>query len=96
MIQKTFLKTKDVCKVKFSVDVADANSVEILGLNNDWNSAVALKKKKDGTFSGEINLPKNTQHEFKYLINGGEWADDDSADGKVPNNFGGNNNLLVL
>jgi 1,4-alpha-glucan branching enzyme len=96
MIQKTFLKTKDICKVKFSVEATDANSVEILGLNNDWNSSVALKKKKDGTFSGEINLPKNTQHEFKYLINGAEWADDDSSDGKVPNNFGGNNNLLVL
>jgi 1,4-alpha-glucan branching enzyme len=96
MIQKTFLKTKDICKVKFSVEAADASTVEILGLNNDWNAPVSLKKKKDGSFSGEINLPKNTQHEFKYLINGSDWADDDSADAKVPNNFGGNNNLLVL
>ncbi len=96
MIQKTFLKTKDYCKVKFSVEASDADSVEVFGLNNDWNSAVALKKKKDGTFSAEVNLPKNSQHEFKYLINGAEWADEDAADAKIPNSFGGNNNVLVL
>jgi 1,4-alpha-glucan branching enzyme len=96
MIQKTFLKTKDYCKVKFSIDANGAETVNVLGLNNDWKTGFALKKKKDGIFTAEINLPKESRHEFKYLIDGNIWADDENADAHVPNTFGGSNSLLVL
>ena len=32
MIQKTYFKTKDYCKVKFSFAVENAETVEVLGL----------------------------------------------------------------
>jgi 1,4-alpha-glucan branching enzyme len=96
MIQKTLYKTKDYSKVKFSVSAENAKKVEILGLNNDWKKPVALAKKKDGTFSLEINLPKNSQHEFKYLIDKKEWLNDTDADGQTPNAFGGTNSVIHL
>lgn len=96
MIQKTYYKTKDYCKVKFSFKVENAETIEILGLNSDWNTAVLMSKKKDGTFSADINLPKNSRHEFKYRVNTNEWINEPSADAEQPNEFGGSNSVLVL
>ncbi|WP_207426177.1 isoamylase early set domain-containing protein [Pedobacter sp. SYSU D00535] len=96
MLQKTYLKTKDYCKVKFSVSPENAETVELLGLNNDWENPIPLSKKKDGTFSAEITLPKNTQHEFKYRVNNSEWINDPEADNESENEFGSKNSVLVL
>lgn len=96
MIKKTYFKTKDYCKVKFILDAENAETVEILGLNSDWENGVILAKKKDGTFSNEINLPKETTHEFKYRINGAEWSNEPEADREVQNVFGGVNSVIEL
>ncbi|MFM1795314.1 MAG: hypothetical protein RL642_1699, partial [Bacteroidota bacterium] len=55
MLQKTYYKTKDYCKVKFSFKPELAETVEILGLNSDWENSVIMSKKKDGTFNAEVN-----------------------------------------
>ena len=96
MVQKTYFKTKDYCKVKFSLKPEAAETVEILGLNSDWENSIIMIKKKDGTFSCELSLPKNTQHEFKYRVNATEWLDEPEADSLQPNVFGGNNSVIVL
>lgn len=96
MVQKTYYKTKDYCKVKFAFTAENAETIEILGLNSDWENSVIMKKKKDGTFSAEVNLPKETKHEFKYLVNDTLWINEPEADGQEANAFGGNNSLLVI
>lgn len=96
MIQKTYFKTKEYCKVKFSLTPDNADTVEVLGLNNDWESGVVLKRKKDGSFSGDVSLPKPSQHEFRYRVNATDWVNDPEADNEVPNAFGSSNSLLVL
>lgn len=96
MVQKTYFKTKDYCKVKFSFKPENAESVEILGLNSDWENSIVMSKKKDGTFSCELSLPKNSQHEFKYRINASEWQNDPEADSESPNQFGGSNSVIIL
>jgi hypothetical protein len=96
MIQKTYFKTKDYCKVKFSFTPENAETVEVLGLNSDWENAIILKKKKDGTFSAEISLPKDSQHEFKYLVNKTEWVNDTEADEELVNEYGGTNSVIKL
>jgi len=96
MLQKTYFKTKDYCKVKFSFKVEDAETVEILGLNSDWENGIVLSKKKDGSFSTDISLPKNSQHEFKYLVNKTEWVNDTEADSESPNIYGGTNSVIIL
>lgn len=96
MLQKTYLKTKDLCKVKFTVKPESAEKVEVLGLNSDWENSILLNKKKDGTFSAEVTLPKNTEHEFKYRIDGTEWLEEPDADKQSPNAFGSTNSVLVV
>lgn len=96
MVQKTYFKTKEYCKVKFTLKNEDAEKVEILGLNSDWKTPVVMNKKKDGTFTCELSLPKNTQHEFKYRIDASKWVDEPEADSFQPNIFGGKNSVIVL
>jgi hypothetical protein len=96
MIQKTYFKTKSLCKVKFSFKVENAETIEILGLNSDWENSVVMSKKKDGTFSCEVSLPKNSQHEFKYRVNETEWLNEPAADTEHPNEFGGVNSVIIL
>jgi hypothetical protein len=55
-----------------------------------------MSKKKDGSFSADVNLPKESSHEFKYLINNSAWLNEPEADSEVPNVFGGSNSVIVL
>jgi hypothetical protein len=96
MVQKTYYKTKDYCKVKFSFDVENAETIDILGLNNNWKTPISMSKKKDGSFSADVSLPKDSHHEFKYLVNGKEWFNEPSADGEKHHSFGGTNSLIIL
>jgi len=82
--------------VKFSFKVDNAETVEILGLNNDWNNAVIMSRKKDGSFSADVNLPKDSKHEFKYLVNETTWLNEPEADSLKPNEFGGTNSVITL
>lgn len=96
MVQKTYFKTKDYCKVKFSFSVENAETVEILGLNSDWENSIIMKKKKDGSFAAEVSLPKDSQHEFKYRVNETEWLNEPEADSETANIYGGTNSVIVL
>jgi len=96
MVQKTYLKTKNYCKVKFTVNVENAETVEILGLNSDWENSKIMSKKKDGSFTCDVSLPKNTQHEFKYRVNETIWFNEPEADSESANVFGGSNSVLIV
>jgi hypothetical protein len=41
-------------------------------------------------------LPKDSKHEFKYLVNEKEWLNEPGADAHEPNEFGGSNSVIVL
>lgn len=96
MVQKTYYKTKDYCKVKFTFTVENAETIEILGLNSDWENSIIMSKKKDGTFSADVNLPKNSKQEFKYLVNENLWLNEPEADSEQTNEFGGKNSVIIL
>ena len=96
MVTKTFYKTKDYCKVKFAVQIENAETIEILGLNNNWKESVKMSRKKDGSFSTDVNLPKDSKHEFKYLVNKTEWINDPEADSQYPNMYGGTNSVVMI
>ena len=68
-ITKQYLKTKPICKVTFVVPAKEASSVCVAGEFNNWNTeATMLKKLKNGNFKGTIDLPKDNQFEFKYVV----------------------------
>lgn len=96
MVQKTYYKTKDYCKVRFALQNENAETIEILGLNSNWEQSVVMSRKKDGTFTADVNLPKKSTHEFKYLVNETLWINDPEADQEVPNVYGGSNSVLII
>ena len=96
MIQKTYFKTKDYCKVKLTFNFDNAERIAVIGLNNDWENSIEMNKKKDGSFTCDVSLPKNSQHEFKYLVNDTIWLNEPEADHERPNMFGGSNSVIVL
>lgn len=96
MVQKTYYKTKDYCKVKFTLNFDNAETIEISGLNSDWQNTIIMSKKKDGSFTCDINLPKDSRHEFKYLVNNNVWVNEPEADGENYNIFGGSNSVINL
>lgn len=96
MVQKTYFKTKDYCKVKFTYNAQNAETIEIMGLNSDWQNSKLMSRKKDGTFTCDVSLPKGSRHEFKYLINETDWVNEPEADSELPNEFGGINSVIVL
>lgn len=95
MIEKKYFKTKDYAKVKFSF-ISDAKKVEILGLNNDWKKSVPMSKKKEGIFFAEVNLPKDSTHEFKYFVDKKTWHNDADAESQTENVFGTTNSVVSI
>lgn len=96
MVKKTYYKTKDYCKVTFAIQPEKAKKVEIRGLNNNWQKGLSMAKKKDGTFSADIQLPKASRHEFRYLVDGTQWLNETAADLEVSNGLGDTNSVVEL
>ncbi|MGM5468787.1 isoamylase early set domain-containing protein [Flavobacteriaceae bacterium LMO-SS05] len=96
-ITKQYLKSKPVVKVTFAVPAENAKQVSVLGSFNEWNTkkAVALKKLKNGTFKGTVDLEKDNSYEFKYLVDG-TYVNDGQADAYAWNDFGAENGVLNL
>lgn len=86
-ITKQYLKSKPICKVTFSIPAEDAKEVAVVGSFNDWNTeATTLKKLKNGTFKGILNLEKDNSYEFRYLVDGA-YVNDEQADAYAWNDY---------
>ncbi len=98
MLKKKYLKSKDVCKVTFyTAPELDAEAVYLVGDFNEWDEeATPMDKLKDGRFKVTVDLPKDTQYQFRYLINDTEWHNDWDADNYVPNPFSGDNSVVEV
>ena len=95
-IAKQYLKTKPICKVTFTVPAEEAKKVAVVGDFNNWkaNKASALKKLKNGTFKGTLDLPKENTYEFKYIIDG-NYVNEPEADRYQWNDYAGSENAVL-
>ena len=94
-ITKQFLKSKPVCKVTFTVPAENANEVKVVGNFNEWNTeATALKKLKNGTFKGTVNLEKDKSYELRYLVDG-QWKNEEEADAFAWNDYAADENCVI-
>ncbi len=96
-IKKQYLKNKSICKVTFSIMAKDADKVAVIGDFNDWDAKAApLKKLKNGTFKGTVNLQMGQSYEFRYAVDG-DYVNDEEADAYLWNDFAaGENGVLNL
>ncbi len=96
---KKHLKTRPVCKATFALaaDVAPENdAIWLVGDFNNWdNDSLPMKKKKDGSWSLEIELEPGREYQFLYHIGGNTYLNDAEADAHVPNPFGTGVNSVI-
>lgn len=100
-IKKQYFKTKDVCKVSFTLDASEVHNAETASLVGDFNgwdpSAHPMKKLKSGGFSLQVELPKDSTYQFRYVLNGTDYINDSQADELVPAGIGdAQNGVLKL
>ena len=98
MIKKQYLKSRPVCKVTFQLPAeVEADSVVIVGDFNNWQQdATPMEQLKDGRFKAIVELEKNSEYQFRYLLNGTQWINEDEADKFVPNPFAGENSVVAV
>ncbi|WP_431158929.1 isoamylase early set domain-containing protein [Winogradskyella poriferorum] len=94
-IKKQYLKSKPVCKVTFSVPAKEAKNVAVVGSFNEWNTeATELKKLKNGTFKGTVDLETENSYEFRYVVDG-NYINDEQADSYAWNDFAAAENGIL-
>lgn len=94
MLKKKYFKTKDECEVTFEYSNSNAQEVALLIEANDWQP-VPMKKRKGGLFQTKMRLPKGSEFEFRYLVDGRQWENDQAADGYRRNEHGSENSVVT-
>ena len=94
MLKKRFLKKK--CKVRFELPTQlTATTAYVVGDFNNWDTtATPMKQLKNGEWKVDVDLLKNREYQFRYLLDGSRWHNDWNADAYVPNNVGGDNSVV--
>ena len=86
--------TKKAVKVTFELEQPQAEEVAVLGDFNGWQPE-AMKKFKNGKHKLTVDLEPEREYQFRYLIDGSEWNNDEAADRLVPNEHGTENSVIV-
>lgn len=96
--KKTSPKGKSV-RVTFQLPAEVAqNSVAVVGDFNDWNPAkheMSFNKKK-GVWTTAISLKPGNTHEFRYIVDGSTWRNDEAADWYTANPYFCENGVIEL
>ena len=84
-ITKKYIKSKKNHKVTFIIPKKISQEFErasVVGDFNRWDPhANEMKKnKKTGEFKTTIELPEHREFKFRYLLDGEQWINDESAD----------------
>ncbi len=98
-LKKQFLKSKPICKVTFSLPkeaVKKAKEIRILGDFNNWTWEEGIPMKaKNGNYSAVVDLDKDHEYQFRYVIDNEAWENDWQADAYVPSPFGADNSVVL-
>ena len=98
-IQKHYLKNKPMCKVTFRIPkkmAARAHTANLVGEFNQWSlKAHPMQRLKDGGFVLTLDLEQNRQYQFRYLMDGQIWCNEDNADSFAPTPYEGQTNSVI-
>jgi len=92
MLKKTRSGEAGKAKVTFVLaPQANADHVHVVGDFNGWQAATPMKRQKDGSWRATVELQPAREYQFRYLVDGNVWVNDEAADAYVPNPFGVDN-----
>jgi 1,4-alpha-glucan branching enzyme len=99
-IKKQYSEKKPLCKVTFKIAkevVGSVKQISLAGDFNNWNvESIPMKKLKTGEFSVSVDLETGNEYQFKYLLDGKDWMNDEEADNYVPNGFCTENSVIIV
>lgn len=98
MLTKSYSSTGKKCKVTFKLAAElNAETAVLCGEFNDWDpNAHPMKKLKDGSFSVTVSLDAGQSYRFRYLLNDGQWENDEEADEYVANQHGSQDCVVTV
>ena len=97
MIKKAFTPKRTICKVTFTVPAEWADKkITLVGDFNDWDKSEDKLAKKKGNWEITKRLKPENEYRFKYLVDGTEWKNDDSADAYVGNEYGSEDSVVKV
>ncbi|GIV57625.1 MAG: glycoside hydrolase [Bacteroidetes bacterium] len=99
MINKKVSPKGTKVRVTFELpgDVA-TKEVAVVGDFNEWNPEEGKMTfvKSRNVWKKEVSLDAGKTYQFRYFIDGETWANDEEADGAVPNEYFSQNSVLSL
>mgnify|MGYP006296291557 FL=1 len=99
-LKKQYLKSKPVCKVTFKLTAKEAQGaqkINLVGDFNDWDQqATQMKRLKDNSFKVVVDLPTDSEYQYKYLLDGKRWENDWKADKYTSSPYGEDNSVVVV
>ena len=98
MLKKNYTKTGQKCRVTFKYpNPEQADSAVLAGDFNQWSLTDSpMKRLKDGSFSQTVTLAASQSYQFRYVLDGNIWVNDQDADGSVANEFGEENSVVQV
>jgi len=91
---------KSTCQLTFELplDAAQgANQIQVLGDFNNWNPAEApAMKKGKNAYTAQVSVEAGSTYQFKYLVDGQQWINDNQADRYIAGPFGAENSVLDI
>ncbi|SHK97229.1 Glycogen recognition site of AMP-activated protein kinase [Reichenbachiella agariperforans] len=98
-IKKQFFKSKDLCKVTWTINKKEAKGIENISLSGSFNNwslqENPFTKMKNGNFKLVMELPKDVSYEYRYLVNGTQWVNEEEADRYVDNRVSNEQNCVL-
>ncbi len=92
MLKKTRSAEGGKAKVTFVLaPQTNADHVHVAGDFNGWQATTPMKRQKDGSWRATVELEPGRAYQFRYLVDGNVWVNDEAADEYVPNPFGADN-----
>ena len=99
MFTKQYLKTKDICRVRFKLNkkqIGPVETINLVGEFNGWHETrTPMKKLKSGDFSLVMDLAPDRAYQFRYLVDQTRWINDEGADAYLPSPFPGVDNSVI-
>jgi 1,4-alpha-glucan branching enzyme len=87
-----------VCKVTFRLPketAPNAKTVHLVGEFNNWDTTTPMRRLKNGAFTVTLDLETGRAYQFRYLVDGTDWENDQQADGYAPSPYPGTQNSVI-
>jgi 1,4-alpha-glucan branching enzyme len=73
-----------------------ADKIHLVGDFNNWNrTSHPLQQNQAGNWTITVDLETGRAYQFRYLVDGTQWMNDNQADAYVHNPYGSDNFMVI-